>query len=111
MTVRQSAPLSCLFISQKQCTQLIKQWIETLIIDSQPEASGTQIASEQTESQLQRSFIYLQEILELCGIVCYNIGDLDQMCFANEVMDLIIQNDHNSQFNLQKRNMLIQFVC
>ena len=50
MTVRQSAPLSCLFISQKQCTQLIKQWIETLIIDSQPEASGTQIASEQTES-------------------------------------------------------------
>ena len=39
------------------------------------------------------------------------MGDLDEMRFANEIMDLILQSDPNSHFNLQKRNMLIQFVC
>ena len=58
--------------------QSAKEWIETLMIDS----------NEHNVLIVE----YIQKILELCGPVVYNLGDLDMMPFSSEMLQILTNN-------------------
>jgi hypothetical protein len=58
----------------------IKEWIESLILES--------IEKEQHFNH--QSLQYLSKIFDFCGIILFNLGDLDQMPFVNDIVDILI---------------------
>lgn len=75
----ENGPENSIMFNNRGGFSYIKEWIEALIID------------QSTEPNLhQQSFQYLSKIFELSGIILFNIGDLDQMPFANDIVDILI---------------------
>lgn len=77
----------------------IKEWIESLILEPSTE-----------QHFIQQSLQYLSKIFELSGIILFNLGDLDQMPFVNDIIDILIAHQGNFEFNISKREFLINFI-
>jgi hypothetical protein len=65
-------------------------WIQNLFKDK----------DEENEHDLE----YLTSILELIGLVAFNLGDMDMLPFSNEIMEIIRSTQSwISEFQLKKR--------
>jgi len=53
---------------------------------------------------------YLERILDLCGLICYYLGDLDMLPFAKDMLSLLTSDNQDEQY-LQKRGLIIDFLC
>ena len=88
--MKECAPLNCILFYKHGGSQHVKDWIQLLVKKD----------TEATE-------MYLRKILELCGLTVFNLGDLDELPFANDIVDTLRQVPDMSR---QKRCLLISFV-
>jgi hypothetical protein len=92
----EGGPENCMQFYKRGGFSYIKEWVESLILD--------------TPESFQQSTHYMTKVLELCGIILYKLGDLDQMPLANEILDILLAHEGHEDLHATKRELLVQFV-
>jgi hypothetical protein len=49
-------------------------------------------------------------VLELSGIILFKLGDLDQMPFSNDIIDVLLAHEGHEDMSSTKRELLVSFV-
>jgi hypothetical protein len=52
----------------------------------------------------------MQKVLELCGLIMHNVGDLDSLPLSNQIVSILQNCKLNDEIYLQKRELLISFI-
>ena len=52
----------------------------------------------------------MTKVLELSGTILYKLGDLDQMPFSNDILDILLAHEGNEDMSSTKRELLVSFV-
>ena len=93
--MKDGAPENSIMFFKRGGFSYIKEWIESLILSE----------------ELHQSTQYLTKILELSGIILFNIGDLDCMPFANDIVEILVTYQYHEEFHMSKRDLLVSFVA